>query len=74
MISKFFVSALFLAVSASAFALDIKPYTAQALSAEQQAGKQRSQWAHGSTSQHMADDEHRGEPARHERQRRHQRA
>ena len=39
MISKFFVSALFLAVSASAFALDIKPYTAQALSAEQQAGK-----------------------------------
>ena len=39
MIAKFFVSALFLAVSASAFALGIKPYTAQALSVEQQAGK-----------------------------------
>ena len=39
MIAKFFASALCLAVSASGFALDIKPYTAQALSAEQQAGK-----------------------------------
>lgn len=39
MITKFIVSTVFLALSASASALDIKPYTAQALSAEQQAGK-----------------------------------
>ena len=39
MISKITAAALLLAASATAFALDIKPYSAQALSAEQQAGK-----------------------------------
>ena len=39
MIAKIVVATLFLTVSAASFALDIKPYSAQALSAEQQAGK-----------------------------------
>lgn len=39
MIIRFVVAALLLSASATPFALDIKPYSAQALSAEQQAGK-----------------------------------
>ena len=39
MITKNVAIALLLTASAAAFALDIKPYSAQALSAEQQAGK-----------------------------------
>ena len=39
MITKNVAIALLLTTSAAAFALDIKPYSAQALSAEQQAGK-----------------------------------
>ena len=39
MITKLVAAALFLTASAASFALDIKPYSAQALSAEQQAGK-----------------------------------
>ncbi|MBP8868379.1 MAG: thioredoxin family protein [Propionivibrio sp.] len=39
MITRIVATTLFLTASAAAFALDIKPYSAQALSAEQQAGK-----------------------------------
>ena len=39
MITRLVATALFLTASAASFALDIKPYSAQALSAEQQAGK-----------------------------------
>ena len=39
MITRIVALTLLLSASATAFALDIKPYTAQALSAEQQAGK-----------------------------------
>ncbi len=39
MISRIIATALLLTASATAFALDIKPYSAQVLSAEQQAGK-----------------------------------
>ena len=39
MIARIVATALLLTASATTFALDIKPYTAQALSAEQQAGK-----------------------------------
>ena len=39
MISKIIATALLLTASVTAFALDIKPYSAQALSAEQLAGK-----------------------------------
>jgi len=39
MIARIVATALLLTASAVTFALDIKPYTAQALSAEQQAGK-----------------------------------
>jgi thiol-disulfide isomerase/thioredoxin len=39
MITRIVAAALFLTASAASFALDIKPYSAQALSAEQQAGK-----------------------------------
>lgn len=39
MITRLVAAALFLTASAASFALDIKPYSAQALSTEQQAGK-----------------------------------
>lgn len=39
MITRIIATALLLTASAASFALDIKPYSAQALSAEQQAGK-----------------------------------
>lgn len=39
MITRIIAVALLLTASAASFALDIKPYSAQALSAEQQAGK-----------------------------------
>ena len=39
MITRIVATALLVTASAAAFALDIKPYSAQALSAEQQAGK-----------------------------------
>jgi len=39
MITRIVAATLFLSASAASFALDIKPYSAQALSAEQQAGK-----------------------------------
>ena len=39
MITRIIAAALLLTASAASFALDIKPYSAQALSAEQQAGK-----------------------------------
>ena len=39
MIARIFATALLLTASATTFALDIKPFTAQTLKAEQQAGK-----------------------------------
>jgi thioredoxin 1 len=39
MITRIVATVLFLTASAASFALDIKPYSAQALAAEQQAGK-----------------------------------
>ncbi len=39
MITRIIATAVLLTASAASFALDIKPYSAQALSAEQQAGK-----------------------------------
>ena len=39
MITRIIAAALLLTASAASFALDIKPYSAQVLSAEQQAGK-----------------------------------
>ncbi len=39
MITRIVTATLFVTVSAASFALDIKPYSAQALSTEQQAGK-----------------------------------
>ena len=39
MITRIIATALLLTASAASFSLDIKPYSAQALSAEQQAGK-----------------------------------
>ena len=42
MLTRIIAMALLLTASAASFALDIKPYSAQALSAEQQAGKRQS--------------------------------